>query len=160
MKSNISKVILISFFLTLALFLSSCETDGNLLKDDNTSADNKTGTEIYKVVKVYISEDYNVPNPKDYNDFNDIKEIHIANVAVNESGGLILTVIKEVPDIERLKSAIKEIESKEGLFLEYEDRVGDTFYYKRELVYPSSPLYVYALGDEIAIQYWFNTELS
>lgn len=97
---------------------------------------------IPKLIEVYVDEDPQDPN--------NVKEIHIADVTISDRGELGLIVIKDVPDIERLKSAIKEIESKEGLFLEYEERGGDTFYLKSELIRPGDPRYAYALEGEFA----------
>lgn len=134
------RILAISLLLaSIMLLLSSCKTD------DTPLTENKSAPGFYRVIMVSVSED-------------SLKEMHIANVTVN-NGELGLVVIKEVPDIERLRSALEEIKAKEGLLLEYEDRVGGTYYLKSELVSPTDPRYIYALEGELALHYGFRADM-
>ncbi len=128
----------------LMLLLSSCKTDNPPVTE------NKPVPGFYRTIMISIDEDPNDPN--------NLNEIHIANVTVNH-GELGLVVIKDVPDIKRLRSTLEEIKAKEGLFLEYDDKVGDTYYLKMELISPTDPRYIYALEGELARDYGFRVDV-
>ena len=142
----LKKIILLSLFLvSMMLLVSSCKPE------DKLAAGNTSIPGFYKVIMISI--------PEDYNDVNNLKEIHIANVTVNNNGEFGLVVIKDNPSIEELETAIKKIESEEGLFLEYEDKEGDKLVLKKELVKPGDPRYIYAVTDELAAKYGFKTDM-
>jgi len=79
---------------------------------------------------------------------------------IHNNGKFELVVIKDGSSVEELKTAIKKIESDEGLFLEYENKEGDKLVLKKELVKPGDPRYIYAVNDELAAKYGFKTDMK
>ena len=75
--------------------------------------------------------------------------MHFANVTI-KGGELRLVVIKEVPEIETLKSVLENIKTKD-LFLEYDTREGDKLVLKRDLIKSTDPRYIYVVTDELAL---------
>jgi len=145
--NKMKKIILLSLSLVfIMLLVSSCKPEGKLV------AGNKPIPGFYNVIMVSV--------PEDGGDIDNIKEIHIANVTVNNNGKFELVVIKDGSSVEELKTAIKKIESDEGLFLEYENKEGDKLVLKKELVKPGDPRYIYAVNDELAAKYGFKTDMK
>ncbi|MDP2750706.1 MAG: hypothetical protein Q8O89_07795 [Nanoarchaeota archaeon] len=137
-------IVVVSLSLFLVIFIAGCGTI------DDTASYNKTTPGLYKTIGIYIDE---APNDPD-----NLKKIHIADINIKQ-GELDLVVIKDVPEIARLKSALDEIKAKENLLLEYDDKVGDTYYLKTELIGPTDPRYAYALEGELVLTYGFRAEM-
>ncbi|SRR3989338_1664178 len=137
-KTNVMPLLLL---ISIVLLLSSCKTN------DTQPTENKSSSGFSKVIMVYIPDDNN-----------NSKEIHIANITVNK-GDLGIIVIQDVPEIQKLKSALEEIKDKEGLFLEYEDKQGDTYYLKRELISQTDSRYIFALEGELMLNYGFRANV-
>ena len=122
---------IIFFLLLLSLLLSSCQT----AEPENN---------LPKIKQIFISVD----------------ETEIAKITLDEQGKTALEIIKDHPDLERLNLALKEIETKEGLELEYEEVEGETRYYLSKTILPPYESYIYALAHELTLNYGLRAEVK